>query len=171
MSRAYVATDGAKECALGHVFYEMQQLWLSSQLVSPEPLIMNAYLESMLVHVRVLLDFFEHEHRSAHGSGAGRRENDDVLSLDYGFPARPIDLDGQYRARLNKDLVHLSYSRNERRLPDGKMWHRAVVVRPLVERCVEFVDALGEGRWQRTGETASKWRDLRANLARLISEP
>ena len=168
MTKRYEATNQAKAEALGAVFYEIQQLWASSHLVGQPAVVMNAFLESMLVHVRVLLHFFERERRSTRGAGADRRENDDVLSVDYGFPARPIDLNSQYRSRLNKDLAHLSYSRNERRVPDEKEWPRQEVVRPLIERCIEFIDFLGEERLRESqGASLSEWQQLRDNLTKM----
>ncbi len=164
----YEVTENAKAKALGNVFYEIQQLWASSHLVGQPALLMNAFLESMLVHVRVLLEFFERNTRSTRRSGAGRQENDDVLSADFGFAARPIDLNPQYRRRLNKDLAHLSYSRNERRLPDEKRWPRQEVVQPLIERCIEFIDFLVDDELRESPDAAlADWRQLRDNLVKM----
>lgn len=165
MAKRYTPTDEDKAEALGSVFYEIQQLWASSHLIGRQALVMNAFLESMLVHVRVLLDFFERDTRSVFGPPSNRSENDDVLSTDYGFGARPVDLHPQYRTRLNKDLAHLSYSRNKRQLPGDKSWPRQEVIRPLIERCIEFIDSLGEDALrQGRGASLSDWQRLREDL-------
>jgi len=160
----YVPCEAEKSRALGDVFYEIQQLWASTHLTSDQPLVMNAFLESVLIHVRVLLDFFERAHRSKRRDGDLTRENDDVLAADYGFDARPIDLAEIYRERLNKDLVHLTYSRGHR-LPDSKPWPREEVVIPVVERAIEFIDFLDDDRLRATpGVGVAQWRELRKNL-------
>jgi hypothetical protein len=76
----YRPSPEEKADALGSVFYEIQRLWASSHLAGEPAPVMNAFLESMLLHVRVLLDFFERESRSRFGPRAARKENDDVLS-------------------------------------------------------------------------------------------
>ena len=163
----YQPTDEEKAQALEAVFYEIQQLWASSHLVSQSAVVMNAFLESMLVHVRVLLDFFERDNRSTYGPPANKVENDDVLASDYGFQARLIDLNQQYRARLNKDLVHLSYSRNKRQLLDQKKWPRQELVWPLIERCIEFIDFLDDDVLsRRRGTSIANWRRLREDLVK-----
>jgi hypothetical protein len=164
----YNPTTTEKADALGSVFYELQQLWLSSHLIGEPQAVMNAFLESMLVHVRVLLDFFERDQRSTYRSELGPTENDDVLACDFGFQASPVDLNRTYRARLNKDLVHLAYSRNTRQLPDEKAWPRRDVVRPLIERAIEFIDSLDDATLDGArGTTVADWRGLRDNLFKM----
>ena len=85
--------------ALDDLYYETEQLAYTT-IVPPgsEPRLDNAILESRLLHVRNLLDFFEH----APG------ENDDVLVVHHGFVASRVPLEESYRGRLNKDLAHLT---------------------------------------------------------------
>src|SRR5262249_39572589 len=54
-------------------------------------------------HARLLYAFLE--------TPAADRPQDDVISEDYGHPAAPIPLPAADRLRLNKDLLHLTYSR------------------------------------------------------------
>jgi len=127
-----------KLAGLGAALYEMQQFcncvkWLTQPL---DQTIVNALIESMLIHVRVLLDFFEKR-------GVRKDEFDDVLSLHFGFPAEPVDLRPDYRLRINKEVAHLSYARAKRLTQKGKLWERAAFL-PLVIRCIAFIDSRSE---------------------------
>jgi hypothetical protein len=119
---------------------------------------MNAWLEAILIHVRQLMDFFEHPKRSSMRG----RENDDILANNYGFSAQPIQIDATFRDRLNKDLAHLSYSRQQR-VGDSKIWNLRDIL-PLLKRCKEFADhvclnwtsdlsAKEVTRWQKLAQT------------------
>jgi hypothetical protein len=163
----YTPSEIEKDRALGDVFYEIQQLWISTHLTTDNPLVNNAFLESSLVHVRVLLDFFERSKRSTWRDGKEYHENDDVLSVDYEFEARPINITEIYRQRLNKDLVHLAYSRGSR-LPESRGWPREEVVIPIIERSIEFIDCLDEEKINSTvGVSIAQWKELRQNLEAL----
>ena len=76
----------------------------------------------MLVHVRVLKDFFEQKNRKVRRDGKNEVELDDVLSSDLGFPATPLELPEEYQARINTEIVHLSYSRARRLTTQQKNW-------------------------------------------------
>jgi len=163
--RPFVPDRPAVDRALADVFYEIQQLLESSQLASNDPLVMNAFLESWLVHVRVLLDFFERNRRSIYRHDGDRRENDDVLCTDFGFSAKPVGVHRKWRGRLNKDLVHLSYSRGDRKWPRGKEWPKREVVLPLIKRSIEFIDSLDPTVLADVpGVSARQWADLREKL-------
>jgi hypothetical protein len=112
----------------------------SSHDLSIQGKISRYYLESFLLHIRVLLDFFEHSKRSV------RRGNelDDVLVLDYGLPAEPIGIPQLLRQRLNQDLAHLSYSRTQRQGAD-RDWFPELMARPLLTRCDVFAKHLLKG--------------------------
>ena len=166
----YVPSDTDKTRALGDVFYEIQQLWFSSRQLSTDQLMRNAYIESFLVHVRALLNFFEGSARSTYMEGSVRREHDDVLARDYGFAPRPIDLAKIYRDRLNKDLAHVSYSRCYR-LVEGREWPLRYVVIPIIERAMVFIDFMNDERLAATpGVTPHQWRELRQNLETMFVE-
>jgi len=160
----YTPTDEEKAEALGSVFYEIQQLLYAIQLDSPVEPVQNALLESALVHLRALVDFFEKSRRSTFSAkGRLRTENDDVIAADYGFPAARLNIAQRYRERLNKDLVHLSYSRNRRRLPEAKTWPVRDLALPLLERSIKFIDSLQEE------VLATGWRQLRNDIDALVS--
>jgi hypothetical protein len=163
MSKAiipYVPSPAEKAAALEDVAYEIEQI---VELLSPWPsspsLQQNAWLEATLVHSRQLLDFFEDSNRSKrHG-----RENDDVLAVDFQFVAASIALDDQFRERLNKDLVHLSYSRQKRR-PANKGWDLGKL-QPLLERSRDFAEHV-VSRWAGalTSAELSRWKALHGRL-------
>ena len=143
----FLPTAKERRAALEDVAYEMEQLIGTTQYLASkgprldksateepaEILDANVYLEAFLLHVRVLLDFLEHAQRGVRN----KQELDDVLATDYGFPARPINIDAALRTRLNQDLAHLSYSRTKR-LGEAKDWHLDVMARPVLERFDEF---------------------------------
>jgi hypothetical protein len=121
----------------------------------------NALLESLLLHVRILLDFFEH--------AKDGRERDDVLAEDFSFIARGIALDPDTRRRLNKDLAHLTYESVERPR-QAKGWQREAFL-PLLARCHEFVVCLKADRsLNLEDETRQQIDHLNTQLASLIME-
>jgi len=131
----YVPSQSEKAAALSDVAYEIEQIFaLLSTWPRQMGLQQNAWLEAALIHTRQLLDFFEDSNRSV----SKGRENDDVLALDFGFTAQPVVFNTLYRERLNKDLAHLSYSRQQR-TGAAKSWN-LTLLQPLLERCREFAD-------------------------------
>ena len=122
--------------ALDHIYYEIAQLAMSL-IETKNPVIDNALVESRLIHVRALLDFFQKKGRST-SKGA---ELDDVLSLDFGFPAQQVGIPSVYQERLNKDLAHLTYSRSQR-LPSDKPWPHDQVILPVLKLAEHFAEHL-----------------------------
>ncbi len=101
---SYEPTRDERIRGLEHVRYEIDELVRLLGGGRPgNPLWSNPRLEAILVHARTLADFFE-----------GKRDKDDILSIDYDFAACPDVLETCFRTRLNKDLAHLSYSRLKR---------------------------------------------------------
>jgi hypothetical protein len=116
--RTYEPTNEQCVGALNDVAYEIEQILdLRATWPAERGLRMNAWLESLLIHVRALLDFFEHASRTK----VRGEELDDVLAKDYGCDAASIDLSDTFRMRLNKDLAHIAFSRQTRR-GDLKLW-------------------------------------------------
>ena len=144
---AYTPHPEDVSSALWDVAYEIEQLvgnfvlldrLMQGETVTADPLEEiihpNVYLEGFLLHLRVLVDFFERQNRT-------RRKNvelDDVLSSDYGFQASRVDLDAESRDRINQEVTHLSYSRVHRR--DTRDWYPAPLARPVLDRCDQFLD-------------------------------
>ena len=81
--------------------------------------LMNALLESFVVHVRVVLDFFYND----------TPRNDDVVAQDFFAPSdawaslRPkfSELLSNARKRAGKEMAHLTYARLEV-TPETKLW-------------------------------------------------
>ena len=119
-----------------------------------------ACLESLLLHARVLKDFFE--------KSARQGNHDDVLAVDYGFLAKPVELGGSVSERLNKDLAHLTYASVLRPL-EGKQWTSDMLA-PLIERCNEFILFILKTRgpnW--TDSQVQPWRELLCAIRPLAS--
>jgi hypothetical protein len=158
--RPFVLTESDKIGGLHHIAYEMEQITdLLSTFPREKGLQMNAWLEALLIHVRQLIDFFEHSKRSIMKG----QENDDVLAADYGFSAQPIQIDAIFRERLNKDLAHLSYSRQQR-IESSKNWNLRDIL-PLIERCKEFTDHVCHS-WKSklTTKEVQRWEKLAQTL-------
>ena len=132
--------------SLDHIAYEVEQVigicaWLIQRLTgspalgeSPESILeMNVYLESFLLHIRVLCDFFEKAARTRRNGV----ELDDVLAGDYGFTTAPINLGQALRQRINVEVAHLSYSRAASGA-GARGWQPEAMARPLLSRCREF---------------------------------
>src|SRR5262249_47048867 len=107
----------------------------------------NALVESMLIHGRAGQGFFE---------DTGRRawrgiERDDILSSDFGFPARPLALPVDYRSRINTEVAHLSYTRARRASIKDREWE-PVSFLPLLIRCIEFIDTCSKEELRRHEE-------------------
>jgi hypothetical protein len=64
--------------------------------------------------------------------------NDDVVSEDFGFPAQKISLPDDDKDRLNKDVMHLTYSRL-RHTPESKPWSDSILA-CLVNPVLAFME-------------------------------
>jgi hypothetical protein len=106
-------TEAELKGALDHLHYEFWMLMsvvnaLASGKVSDQWLV-NALLESFVIHLRNLIDFFYIE----------RPQNDDVIAADFFAkkdawekirPAISNDL-SKSRTRAHKEIAHLTYAR------------------------------------------------------------
>src|SRR5437870_3296987 len=118
VSVPFSPSEGQKTNALDEVFYEIEQLVSLATHRNFDRNLNNAVVESNLLHLRNLRDFFNH---------LDYREKDEVLASDYGFPHSPIDIHRKYSERLNKDLAHITYSRVSRSEAD-KAWPYDLVI-------------------------------------------
>jgi hypothetical protein len=155
---AYVPVADERAKALGDVYYEIQQLAAAALVGIDHPNLNNAVIESRLLHVRTLLDFFERDSCN----------QDDVLASHYGFPAAVIGIEEPYRQRLNKDLAHLTYSRTRRTQAD-KNWPHERVIMPVLERSRSFIDHVLATLPVACIPDAASWQDLRAGVTRVIT--
>jgi hypothetical protein len=113
---------------LPHVRYEIEQAFIVPAHDQNNWRIRESVFLAILVHARLLLDFFEHT----------RREHDNVLCSDFGFQPAPVPIPKDARLRLNKDIAHLTYSRL-RHTPATKQWPMLDILRPLRDRVAAFV--------------------------------
>lgn len=141
--------------ALDDLQYEIQQLVGTLRPPTGDTIVDRAILESRLLHVRNILDFF----------GRAECEKDDVLATHYVFPHSPVIIDSKYDVRLNKDLAHLTYARTDRALSE-KPWPTDLVVAPVLERCDEFIDHLLDTRELFAKMGPTEWRTLQMVVRR-----
>jgi hypothetical protein len=179
-------SNSQRKDALGHVRYEIEQLVELTAKYQPitKPIRLgdNAELETLLLHVRVLLDFFQHGTRTRKPrkriflfslwfiqlSLGEAEELDDVLAMDFEFKARDIPIPKKHQGRLNKELAHLTYSRA------GARWVIVDIAKPLLERCKEFTMHVLSSRVVALylDDTArDKWVKLDRKLTALILSP
>lgn len=140
------------------VYYEIQQLALTATLATNDVRLNNALVESRLLHVRTLIDFFE----------ISSCTKDDVLAIHYGFPQTTISIETAYKERLNKDLAHLTYSRTRRSSAD-KSWPDHRVIRPVLESCLLFIDHMLSAWASFNQHERVDWENLRKSVADAIS--
>jgi hypothetical protein len=121
------ADDVAK--IMEHVRYEVTQTFVLPPHDGTNDHLRESIFLAILVHARLLLHFFEDK----------TRRQKDVLCSDFGFPTKPLSLAEKDRERLDKDIVHLTYSRL-RHTPQTKPWPLEDILKPLHERVAEFVN-------------------------------
>ncbi len=135
---------------LPHLRYEIEQTFVVPTHDQNNWHVRESIYLAMLVHARLLLDFFEHS----------SREHDDVLCADFGFQPSKVPLSNDDRLRLNKDIAHLTYSRL-RHTPTTKPWPLADIIGSLRDRAVLFVSLLMSCPPQGcTAEELARWKVL-----------
>jgi len=161
-STHFVPSDDQKREALLHVDYTIKQfacafLFLADSNIPKEQVVINALIESIALHTRILLDFFQASHRV----------EDDILSCDYDFPARPLELSGSIKDKVNKEAAHLTYGRIERFVQGKKEWPYNEFVPQICQRCIEFIDHVLERHCEMfTDEESKNWKVLRGMISK-----
>lgn len=140
-------SHGAAELARAsdHLSYEIKMFFSMSSVRLRDPkglqAIVNAVLESFVIHFRVLCDFFYPQHPRA----------EDVLA-DHFFDS-PSDWRrpklSKYlrdsRTRAHKEVAHLTYDRLKV-TPDEKEWDRAKLSREMLPVIREFLKTVPDAR-------------------------
>ena len=127
----------------------------------------NYQLEILLLHSRVLIEFFENKKRSTYQKNGKKIENKDVLPNDFGFPARSVEIPSGYYKRMNTALAHLSYSR----IDDDPEWNLSNMYLPLLKRCEEFVNhILSSQSKMLDAEKTQKWELLNKKLKETLGQ-
>ncbi len=143
--RSAKSDEELKETAEGQIVYEVDMLRKCASVLSrpPNQMTQNVALESFLVHVRNLRDFLY---------GAGTNP-DDVVAGDF-FPGpgqweakRPPmpKIIEDNRERLNRALVHVSYSRLKYKGP-AKEWPSQQIASELIAVVRVFLRNLPQNR-------------------------
>jgi hypothetical protein len=165
MDKLFHPTPKQRDIALGHFLYRVEQLIFSSmRRPTVDQVVHNALVESTLVHSRALLEFFERKSRTNRKG----YEKDDVLLADYGFSPFKVQINPNYKKRLDKDLAHFTYS--ERVTSDEKKWNYEELVHPILLGTKDFIEHLlqnypnltleGRDRCQRLLEEIDKYMKL-----------
>lgn len=142
-------TTAQRISILPHVRYEIEILF-GMPAVKGNTHVENAMLESLLVHARVLKEFFDSK----------SRYKDNVIPSDFGFTSEDTGISQDVVGRMHKDLAHLSYSRLDR-TPDTKRWVFKNFIPKLKTRCVDFAYyLLNECDLDIPAEEKQKWIDL-----------
>jgi hypothetical protein len=116
---------------LPHVRYEIAQALILPTPAAAEPHIRESVYLAMLMHARLLLDFFEHE------PSRGRRDKD-VYCFDFDFTPRRVEVSEEDRDRLNRDIAHLTYHRL-RHDDESRDWPLLVILNHVRARADEFI--------------------------------
>jgi hypothetical protein len=135
---------------LPHLRYEIEQIFVVPAHDQSDWRARESVFLAMLVHARLLLDFFEHTSRG----------HDDVLCADFGFLPAPVPQSTGDRLRLNKDIAHLTYSRL-RHTPATKSWPLEDILRPIRDRAAAFAShIISNPPAHSTAEELARWRGL-----------
>jgi hypothetical protein len=157
----YAPSETERQHGLVEVFFEIDQLERRCQIQAKTPDATRALRESSVIHARALLAFFEGVERSEGG--------DEMLAVDYRFPAERIDIDETLRARLERDLGLLAYSRRTR-LSSGRGWTVGLLAAPVLGRARRFIDHLIDRVLPDLApEALPAWRKLRQKVVARLS--
>jgi hypothetical protein len=145
---------------LPHLRYEIYQIFVVPDHDQSDWRIRESVFLAMLVHARLLLDFFEH----------ASRDRDDVLCADFGFQPTPVPLSSSDRLRLNKDIAHLTYSRL-RHTRATKTWPLEDIFRPIRQRAAAFVShIISNPPRDGTAEELAQWKGLNETITQVASK-
>jgi len=147
-------TDAELQEASNHLRYEFSMLGSVAQAIasgmSSNGWLLNALLESFVIHFRNLLDFFYPTENA---------KNDDVLAEDYFDDGawnkiRPAlsDAMAQGKIRAHKEIAHLTYARLQV-TPESKNWKFIDITNELNEIMEVFVSHVPKAR------LGSKWQN------------
>ena len=136
--------------AIEHICYEMKRMkecyerWLQIRLRGGSQIEVNDLIELILLHTRAVLDFFECSRVDAKiTAGTKKAFPDDIISEDYGWSSSEIPIDRMIKARINKEIAHLSYARCGL-TKKQKEWPFDTFVPELLEHCEKFLEHLSK---------------------------
>ena len=157
-----------KRRALIRVRLEMEQvLSLLTRLhatPASDVVLRRALLERLVVHLRTILAFLELSERTVHYSGGLRHENDDILGIDYDFPAERLSISEEDRRELRRTRIALSYSTADlfsTRMPTALL----TLTVPVLRRCAAFArHVLQRGSAELDQADVGEWTQLQDSL-------
>lgn len=150
----FVPGPAQTAAALYHVRYEIEQLAILFQerTVPRETFLRNALIESGVVHLTILAEFFSTPCRD--------RYKDDVLAEDFGFPASVSPVEKADIERRNKEVAHLTYTRSGH-TPEEWCWAFDRLVPPALELARRFIAHLLEHpEYVPDAKEHQEWRGL-----------
>ena len=140
-----------------HLVYEvvMYRACCLSIPVQVNKMAKNAVLESFLLHARNVLAFFLDK----------QKNNDDVLAIHFIEPTKWEPLTKKWydptiinRDRINKDLTHLTYDR-QNRTTKTKVWECTRIAKKLDDLLTDFLSLIPEALLH------SKWKGATGKFA------
>ena len=152
--------------ALPHVRYEIESLLQTPDYDRTNKALEESVYFRKMAHCRALYHFF----RKEAGQRVDRRDriDDDIVSEDFGFPARDVygSNAGELLKRFNKDLLHLTYERLKH-TPNSKPWQMDVLFPPVAQRAREFIDhILMRFSGNFSDQERKLWADLKSNAGK-----
>lgn len=148
-----IQSDADLRTAAHHVGYEIEMLMYSGEYIgwghssppsTPTGNDRNMALESFLLHFRNLRAFLCPSLQTV--------SSDDILASDYLNRTDPEDIGDPQRfhaaekARLDKMLAHLSYTRAKYISSDDHFWPGALMTKSIIEEFIKFVPLLPDAR-------------------------
>jgi hypothetical protein len=114
---------------LDHPLYEIEMMIETAEKYRAETdrIVANALLESFIVHVRGLDEFFSHK----------RPRPDDLRPSDFVSGFVPVPEEHPEIDRMNKEIAHLTCSRQ--RPNEHRRWDFTSTMRPVVVAALEFL--------------------------------
>ncbi|HEY3755565.1 MAG TPA: hypothetical protein VGL42_05395 [Opitutaceae bacterium] len=149
------------EEALQHVLYEIEMALETVQAVAKTPRGWqhSAFLESFLIHIRCLEEFFT--------DPAGTPRPDDMRPRDFVSDWVEKSVEHPEVKRMHKEVAHLTYSR-KRHVLDGA-WSLGPTARPVFEECESFLSAVaGISNLMSFGDNMVEVLKLRLGLAQYL---
>ena len=128
--------DPAGSCDLDHLFYEIQMLNETANYQAKDRLENNAFLESFLVHARILINFLRGTDNWLDDIKISDFKDNNGLQLNSVL----VDLDSDLIVKINKHLQHLSKKRAEEKFG----WFKMVIKEKINDKLKEFLNNIGD---------------------------
>jgi len=158
-------TTEQKRAALEHVRYEIRQLALlyRARTSPPDALLNNARIETTVIHLNILIEFFETDIQD--------RYKDDVLAADYDFPVSALTVDRAAVERRNKEVAHLTYTRTARPRHEWG-WDFDRLVPPVLRQSRAFIAHILKSAGMVEADLERRqWEEVAGLIDQLLARP